>query len=677
MADKRELVANFIGRDESLGKTLKDLGDSADKASDKVEDLGEDVDQLGGKSREAALDAKTLSREIAGTERQVRDLAREIAKTGDLTLFRQLRRQQADLRKLLSVRDLVDDDDARNAGVRIGTRMADGAVSALAKAGGPVSDAIGGMFTALPPQAQAALGAGVLAAVALAAPLVTSALSGAIIAGLGAGALATGIAAAARDPEVKQAAEAIGTDMKTVWTGIGDDYRGEVLTALRDSRGDVAGIGHDLREALKPAKTYIDPLVAGLTGLTREVIPGIAAGIREAGPAIEAVAGRLPQIGAALGGLLSTMAEHAAEGADAFGTVLDLTTVLIAQTAGWVDLLATGWGWVDKIGNSRWGQALTGPLVGLLAGLGESEPKLRTFVKGSDDAAGALGRVGGAAHTSTTAVESFADALKRMRGENLSAEQANIRLEEAIDAAADAAKRNGDGIDANIPKQRANRQALMDIVAAAEQASAKILEQTGSQDLAAQATERGRAQFLKTAASMGVAAGEAQRLATMLFGIPADTYTKSHYDGSAVANGVKWTNTQLSKIPRRIFIQAKFDLINDAEVAMALRLGRLAGGGLVTGPGTGTSDSIPKMLSNGEFVVTAAATAQPGVLPMLEALNSGRRGVDSPAVSVSSPASPALSEVALTRAFAQALRQVPIVQLPDSARTADLYARGG
>jgi len=47
----------------------------------------------------------------------------------------------------------------------------------------------------------------------------------------------------------------------------------------------------------------------------------------------------------------------------------------------------------------------------------------------------------------------------------------------------------------------------------------------------------------------------------------------------------------------------------------------LAGGGHVFGSGTGTSDSIPAMLSDGEFVINAKATAE--FLPLLEAINSG------------------------------------------------------
>ena len=60
---------------------------------------------------------------------------------------------------------------------------------------------------------------------------------------------------------------------------------------------------------------------------------------------------------------------------------------------------------------------------------------------------------------------------------------------------------------------------------------------------------------------------------------------------------------------------------------------KLATGGLVTGPGTGVSDSIPTMLSNGEFVINAAATARNRQL--LEAINSG--------ASISSAASPIMA----------------------------------
>lgn len=49
-----------------------------------------------------------------------------------------------------------------------------------------------------------------------------------------------------------------------------------------------------------------------------------------------------------------------------------------------------------------------------------------------------------------------------------------------------------------------------------------------------------------------------------------------------------------------------------------------AGGGDVSGPGTGTSDSINARLSNGEFVVKESVVSQPGVRSFLQALNGGQ-----------------------------------------------------
>jgi murein DD-endopeptidase MepM/ murein hydrolase activator NlpD len=55
------------------------------------------------------------------------------------------------------------------------------------------------------------------------------------------------------------------------------------------------------------------------------------------------------------------------------------------------------------------------------------------------------------------------------------------------------------------------------------------------------------------------------------------------------------------------------------DTAISWISGFFADGGPVTGPGTGRSDSIPAMLSNGEFVVNAGATKK--YRPLLDALN--------------------------------------------------------
>lgn len=59
-----------------------------------------------------------------------------------------------------------------------------------------------------------------------------------------------------------------------------------------------------------------------------------------------------------------------------------------------------------------------------------------------------------------------------------------------------------------------------------------------------------------------------------------------------------------------------------AGVGDLVKLGRFADGGFISGPGSSISDSIPSLLSNGEFVVKASVTSRNRGL--LEALNSGK-----------------------------------------------------
>lgn len=68
-------------------------------------------------------------------------------------------------------------------------------------------------------------------------------------------------------------------------------------------------------------------------------------------------------------------------------------------------------------------------------------------------------------------------------------------------------------------------------------------------------------------------------------------------------------------------VWSAINAINNASVQVNARV-RRANGGVVYGAGTGTSDSIPAMLSNGEYVMTAAAVQRIGV-GMLDRLNYG------------------------------------------------------
>ena len=66
-------------------------------------------------------------------------------------------------------------------------------------------------------------------------------------------------------------------------------------------------------------------------------------------------------------------------------------------------------------------------------------------------------------------------------------------------------------------------------------------------------------------------------------------------------------------------------LANIASAISTVKSAKFATGGLVTGPGTGTSDSISARLSNGESVINARSTAMFG--PLLSSLNQAGGGI--------------------------------------------------
>lgn len=103
----------------------------------------------------------------------------------------------------------------------------------------------------------------------------------------------------------------------------------------------------------------------------------------------------------------------------------------------------------------------------------------------------------------------------------------------------------------------------------------------------------------------------------------------------------------------------------------------LASGGSVDGPGTGTSDSIPAMLSNGEYVLNAQAVDRLGV-PFLNGLNTGRlRGFASGGLVGSGGVAGYKAERGSTGGQVQSVNLSMNVSTMDAASFGDFLNRGG
>ena len=93
----------------------------------------------------------------------------------------------------------------------------------------------------------------------------------------------------------------------------------------------------------------------------------------------------------------------------------------------------------------------------------------------------------------------------------------------------------------------------------------------------------------------------------------------------------------------------------------SVKSAKFANGGLVTGPGTGTSDSIPAQLSNGESVMTAKATEM--FSPILSSFNMMGGGVP---ISVAETSGQSLGEDMLASAVAKGVQSIrPVVSVEE------------
>lgn len=143
--------------------------------------------------------------------------------------------------------------------------------------------------------------------------------------------------------------------------------------------------------------------------------------------------------------------------------------------------------------------------------------------------------------------------------------------------------------------------------------------------------------------------------------------------GLAIANAVRAVGAAVPPIPFPINVAMIASSVASAIAAIvpaiqAVNSVKLARGGHVNGPGTSTSDSVPAMLSNGEFVVNARATS---MFPeLLETINNLGNGIAAPvrAEQVQQMRQQTISEQSLVKALEQ--MPAPILTVEEYKRVA-------
>lgn len=300
-------------------------------------------------------------------------------------------------------------------------------------------------------------------------------------------------------------------------------------------------------------------------------------------------------------------------------------------------------------GTNTIGAFFTG--TGIAAGNASSEiNKVREAVEGSSQAyednkaagvevedttdavASSMEELAGATDTAGVSLDDLKEVIANFGSVELDVRSATREFESSIDDLAESLKENGSTLDVSTEKGRANEAALDAIAESAFKVSAATLEQTGSQEEASAAIQRGRDELVQSLAQFGITGQAAQDYADKLGLIPGQIKTAAQLTGVAEAEAALalLTRNRVAQITARINNQ---NAITDEQNANGVRsttggVPKYADGGAIGGSGGPRQDNIPIMASVGEHMFDAQDVAlmggHAGVYAFRDALNKGR-----------------------------------------------------
>lgn len=234
----------------------------------------------------------------------------------------------------------------------------------------------------------------------------------------------------------------------------------------------------------------------------------------------------------------------------------------------------------------------------------------------------ALQKVGDSAADSQKELDNYFDSLKKIADVNISADQAAMKYAETLEKVT-AALHAGAGASAEGTKaQRENRQSLIDLANAGLDEIDKLYKQGGATDTLAAKTRSIAVDFVNTAVKMGLTGDQAVDTARKYGLIPSDVRTQADFDAWKALSDADILKRKLGQLNgmhtysthTQTIYQNYVEAYNAGRVPKGIRVPApsFATGGLIHGPGTSTSDSIPAWLSKGEYVIKAAAVSKYG-----------------------------------------------------------------
>lgn len=268
----------------------------------------------------------------------------------------------------------------------------------------------------------------------------------------------------------------------------------------------------------------------------------------------------------------------------------------------------------------------TGALLDAASAADESTPAQNAYNEAMDNGGASATQYADALQEAIDAQTEQTNILLGARDAQRGYEQALDDAQETLQKSIEAGVAQADMLDISTQAGRDNQEALDNITDAHIRNIEQMRNSGASQEELRAQTQRARDDFVNFATSLGVSADEANALADEMNLIPANvTPTVAINDQASGVLDNLWSKFE------RLDGRTITTNVRTNETTVSTGVGNTiarAGGGAVFGPGTGTSDSIPARLSNGEHVLTASDVRKMGghgaVYAMRASVQSGR-----------------------------------------------------
>lgn len=535
-------AANAQRQFEQTARAVDRLGDELDDAQDEASRLRFEFNM-------ASSEADRLQRQVAATDRRLEDLrstarAMGSAMPADLReemrrteqqsrqLHRELDRAENGARQLGQAMNAADDnvarladelDDAEEEAAELRREM-----ERTARAAASNSAAIRRAFAGLADEGRRAgrgfasgMGPPILAAAAAIAPVAGAAISAGLLTAIGGGVMGAAVAVAVKESDALQKAftntfRTMGDEVK-VWASFFEDE----LFAVSDRFARVwDNISGSLGKAFAQAERFVEPFAEGISQLVEKMLGGggFNAAMEAAEPVIKEFSRGLGKVGESLDSFFDSLADGGDGAVKGMIVLMATLAGAITATGNVIEFLAKAFNVVTNEGE-RWARsaevivgALEG-MAGLLPGVadgwgwvgetlgrlngeaGKTKDIMPIVGAATDGAAGAMERQAAAAEKAARAAYNLSNRLHGLISDQLSADQAALQWEQAIDAVTKSIEENGRTIDANTEKGQANVTAILAAVAAAEAKYQAAVKLAGGEKASAEAVAAANKEF--------------------------------------------------------------------------------------------------------------------------------------------------------------------------------------